>query len=423
MVRRTGSAEVEPSDSEVREHLVHVLQSPSFRTAKRCQNFLRFIVEQKLDGKTDNLRERIIGIEVFGRSTYEPAEETIVRVTATDIRKRLAQYYQEAAPDGIRIDLTPGTYTPLFTRQLSKLTVPDGEPAVGVDVQSAEVDPLPFHPAVPPSKSRHNFWLFSGAAFVVAVLATILTWQFWDSNPLTEFWQPVLAAPHPALVWLGSGSSYLLSSRIREELARAPKDKPIQMQIDPNEVTHVTQQVSVGHVRGLLNVMLLLQRLGKPGEYRFDDPISIPELVGRPIVLVGSFNNRWAMSLNSQFRFRFGRTEQPDGKVILSVDDTQDAKTRWLLPPIRSINDATGDYAIITRTFSPETKQVVISAGGIFHFGTDAAAQFITNPACWLELARHAPRGWQKKNLQVVLKTDILRGSPGRPQIVATHFW
>jgi hypothetical protein len=406
MGQKIEDSAVELREDEVREHLLHILHSPYFRSAKRCQEFLRYIVEQTLEGQAESLRERTIGIEVFRRPNYEPAEETIVRVTANDVRKRLAQYYQEAEPDGIRIGLSPGTYTPLFTR----ITRPA---ALEVDHEPVVVT------------QRRKLRLISGvsAAVAVAVLAGGLYWALPRSAPLEEFWQPVLAAPHPALVWLSSGSSYLVSPRLKEELNRVPKDGAIQIQIDANDIVHVNQQISAGHVRGLLNVMLLLQRLGRPAEYRLDDPIAISELVGRPIVLIGSFNNRWAMSFNAHMRYQFGRAENPDGSVLLYVEDTEHRATRWALPPVRTSNDATYDYAIISRTFYPETKQVLITAGGIFHFGTDAAAQFITNPICWMELARKAPRGWQKKNLQVVLRSDVLRGSPNRPQIVATYFW
>ena len=93
-----------------------MLISPEFRTSKRSQEFLRYVVEHALNGQADLLKERTIGIDVFGRSTdYDPGEDATVRVKAGEVRKRLGLYYSEqGALDLIRIELPLGTYVPEF---------------------------------------------------------------------------------------------------------------------------------------------------------------------------------------------------------------------------------------------------------------------------------------------------------------------
>src|SRR6185295_20147704 len=77
-------------EEAIREELARVLSSHEFRTSKRSQDFLRYVVETTLNGHADLLKERTIGIEVFGRSTsYEPSDDATVRVKAGDVRKRL----------------------------------------------------------------------------------------------------------------------------------------------------------------------------------------------------------------------------------------------------------------------------------------------------------------------------------------------
>src|SRR5215467_3621248 len=100
----------------VREALSRVLASTEFRASKRSQEFLRYVVEHTLSGQSDLLKERTIGIEVFGRSTdYEPAEDATVRVKAGEVRKRLGLYYAEqGVHDPVRIELPSGTYVPEF---------------------------------------------------------------------------------------------------------------------------------------------------------------------------------------------------------------------------------------------------------------------------------------------------------------------
>jgi len=102
----------EPHRAAVLAELQLILGSPSFRGSRRCCRFLEYSVQHVLDGAPQELRERNIGIEVFQRSPdYDTAEDAIVRVTANEVRKRLAQFYQEVSsePDPV-ISLPPGSY-------------------------------------------------------------------------------------------------------------------------------------------------------------------------------------------------------------------------------------------------------------------------------------------------------------------------
>src|SRR5215470_9633439 len=106
----------ELTTARIREELERVLASHEFRASKRSQDFLRYVTENTLQGHADMLKERTIGIEVFGRSTtYDPSDDATVRVKAGEVRKRLGIYYAgEGATDPVRIELPPGTYIPEF---------------------------------------------------------------------------------------------------------------------------------------------------------------------------------------------------------------------------------------------------------------------------------------------------------------------
>src|SRR5580658_5581568 len=78
----------------VRKHLEEILTSHTFAGSRRTQDFLRLIVSHALDGDVDNLRERMIGAEMFGRPvSYDTGSDSVVRVRASEVRKKLAQYY------------------------------------------------------------------------------------------------------------------------------------------------------------------------------------------------------------------------------------------------------------------------------------------------------------------------------------------
>jgi TolB-like protein/Tfp pilus assembly protein PilF len=100
----------------VRDHLKEVIASRAFAGSKRAQDFLQLIVEHALAGRFDSLRERMIGAEMFGRPIdYDTANDAVVRVKATEVRKKLAQYYQESEKKtGVRIELPVGSYVPQF---------------------------------------------------------------------------------------------------------------------------------------------------------------------------------------------------------------------------------------------------------------------------------------------------------------------
>jgi len=95
----------------VRHHLKELTESHAFAGSKRSQDFLQLIVEHALEGEVDSLRERMIGAEMFGRPIdYDTGSDSVVRVKATEVRKKLAQYYleREGTPP-VRIELPSGS--------------------------------------------------------------------------------------------------------------------------------------------------------------------------------------------------------------------------------------------------------------------------------------------------------------------------
>ena len=115
------------------EHLEVVLSSSAFAGSKRSQDFLRLIVSHAVAGRVDSLRERMIGAEMFGRPiNYDTANDAVVRVKATEVRRRLAQYYRElSSPPPVRIELPTGSYEPKFHWPSEPIPSPNEEkPAV-----------------------------------------------------------------------------------------------------------------------------------------------------------------------------------------------------------------------------------------------------------------------------------------------------
>ena len=109
-----------PQTPEERELLLRelntILSSHHFRNSKRYPALLKYVVNRTLDGDADQLKERTLGVEIFDRSPdYDTNADPIVRVTAGEVRKRIAQFYHEDGRESrFHIDIPLGSYVPEF---------------------------------------------------------------------------------------------------------------------------------------------------------------------------------------------------------------------------------------------------------------------------------------------------------------------
>ena len=104
------------SPAAVRGQLEKILASEAFARADRMSRFLRFVVQETLKGKGAQLKEYLIGIEVFDReSSYDPRTDPVVRGEARRLRTKLMEYYEnEGKDDLVRIHLPKGSYAVVF---------------------------------------------------------------------------------------------------------------------------------------------------------------------------------------------------------------------------------------------------------------------------------------------------------------------
>ena len=104
------------SDKAVRQQLTRILTSKTFSQVDRLKRFVDFIVTETIDGRGGDLKEYVIGVQVFGKeSSFDPRTDPIVRVQARRLRTRLARYYlDEGNSDEVVVDLPKGGYAPVF---------------------------------------------------------------------------------------------------------------------------------------------------------------------------------------------------------------------------------------------------------------------------------------------------------------------
>src|ERR1700683_2640580 len=100
-----------------------ILASSHFRGSKRYPALLKYVVTKTLDGHSEELKERTLGVEVFERQPdYDTNADPVVRFSASEIRKRIAQYYHENGQGSpLQIDLPLGSYVPEFKPRVEPL--------------------------------------------------------------------------------------------------------------------------------------------------------------------------------------------------------------------------------------------------------------------------------------------------------------
>ncbi len=382
------------SDERVREELDRVLMSHEFRASKRSQDFLRYVVEHALNGQSSLLKERTIGIDVFGRqASYDPSDDATVRVKAGEVRKRLGLYYSgEGAQDPIRIELPSGTYVPEFH--------PASLPAAV---------PVPVLEALPEIASAPHFTRWRTAAALTAVLlAAALLWFVGRPRPtvLDQFWAPVLDGKPPVLVCAAFVPVWNLD---RPPGAGGPAK--------PGDYVPLNDQfVGGGDLLAVSRLAAMLTRTRHPFRIRVGNEVTFDDLRSGPAILVGYSYTRWR-EISNEMRFFIDASRPP-------VGITDNGKpTAWSLPDLPRDHHTTEDYAIISRVFHPDTRAMLVEIAGILQYGTDAAGELVTSPELMAEALRDAPPGWQKKNLQMVVHVKVIAGAPTSPKVVKKYFW
>jgi hypothetical protein len=388
------SQQEHPGPAAVRAHLDRVLASSAFRSSHRCQEFLRYVVELKLAGRHDDLKERLIGTEVFGRtSSYDPSDDSIVRVNANDVRKRLAQYYMDSDSE-IRIELQPGSYVPEF--HLADSTPPK---ALALDQ--------------PKGLSPGRKLLIPAVALltVVCLLSVALRGRISRKPALEQFWAPVTSGPGVPLILMGTGPAVIL-----------PLGKEVFTRAEILQVPN--RHIATGDFLAAFAIATKLQHLGRDCQVRPGLSLSLEEMQTHPVIAVGAFNNAWTIQLNRDVRFMYQLHESPELREYRIIDKRQPER-QWIVvakdPLFPWKVDL--DYAIVTRLIDPTTHQVFISAGGVTHLGTQAAGEFLATPSYWETVAAQAPRDWTLKNMQIVLEIRVVDDTAKPPVIVASYFW
>jgi hypothetical protein len=417
-------------DEEQRRQVLHeldnILGSRFFKSAARGSQFLKYIVEHGFDGHTEQLKERTIGVEVFQRPhDYATGDDPVVRVQAGEVRRRLEQYYQTVPEHShVRIDLPLGSYSPTFhwLSNASSVEVPAG----AIPAQQAE--------STSAKRGSKRWWIAGVCALLALTVVSaflILHRAHHAQTALEQFWGPVFATQRPVIICLAAPVVYrpldVLFQRynrthpgaFQTEMDKTNNPLPL----DPKETiqwgdmyNYADYGVARGDTYAAVELSALFARLGKQSEVRIGANYSFEDLRNSPAVVVGAFNNKWTLYITSNLYFYFVQ----NGDTTIR-EQTKNGRV-WT-KHINSKGEVLDDTAIVSRLLDSKTGQFTITVAGIGGTGTQAAAEFVSNPELLAEGLRNAPPGWQTKNLEIVLQTTVTDSVPGPARVVATYTW
>ena len=387
--------------AEILAHLDEVLSSTAFAPSRRCQQFLRFVVEETLDGRSETIKERTIATTVFGRNEhYEPAGDSIVRVKAVEVRRRLSQFYAATPTVHVRIELPSGTYVPTFC-------------VTGNDLPPAPAKTATWH--------RSKRVAVAGSILLVLAFGAIMArplFRMAARGPIEDLWQPMLTQNVPVLICLPSPTV----NQLRPEAARRAGATPageISITLPRSEIITLEQYyVGTGAAYGGIQFASILASHQRPFNVKIGNEVSFADLRNQPALLLGAFSSRWTVDIVSGLRFRFGYA--PDGSQ--AIIDTKDSSKVWYEQPGDNKTSKRA-LALAVRLNRSSGGNAVMVAAGLTARGTYSAAEFLTSTESFTQFLKSAPPNWRDLNFEVVLASDVHDNLPGPPAVQGFVFW
>jgi hypothetical protein len=460
--REAEIAKITESEDRVtalRQHLNEIIQGKSFKGSHRSGQFLKFIVDQTISGNFEMLKERVIGSELFGRSpSYDTGEDAIVRVTASDVRKRLLQHYdRNGSASEFRINLPLGSYIPeviyepvngadrhdaIKTRPESTATAPD--PGVGhqgpAQTSLAVEEPIVDSPVAPSRETarlsgRSKLWWISIAVLITALnlalfgiswmrysrakaAVSVLPWSaFFNSAHATHL---ITSDPNIAEIQALTGIPISVSDYANHRYVPEPNT------LTP-EVDHICQAVLIGNKAALVDTQIIadVAELASSNSRKIDvrvaRKVQISDLrTDDNFILLGSpRSNPWSLLFADQLDFQFLIDK---GQMIIHNVHPGQGEQPFYVPT--ATGGKTGQtFAIIAFIQNLDLNGQVLLLAGADGEGTAAAGKFVTDlPRLTTALEKCGVSSSSSlKHFELLLSLNTIANSPTTVSVVACH--
>jgi hypothetical protein len=424
---------VEDRNSVLAE-LACLLESHHFKASRRCCEFLDYVVRQTLKGNLVSLKERALGVELFNRNAdYDTNSDPVVRATAGEVRKKLAQHYQESKRGRAYIVLPVGTYIPRFEIQV--------EPAHDsiLDEIISQVEPRPHLARIddqPQQPSPLHWRLIQKSRIRVAlavlgsmVIALILCFGLAQIIAQREAVQSQMAGPALATFWrpflAPQIDSVAVFSEVRGRSGSSPAGAvtyPVGFSLGESAspgISGVGEVMGVHALDGVFNSFHRSLRAKRSNFFTFDDASN------ENVIFVGSplANPPLRLLQNSRnfvFQIISNESGQPQLAIINNKPQAGEPKQFLSTPENLPIKE---DYALISLSPGIRPEKRVLVLAGITTFGTQAAAEFVSRNDALKNLLSYlkvSPNG-DIEPFEAVISVRINDEVPMEERIVAVH--
>lgn len=429
----------------LKRYLKEITEGPAFKGSLRSAQFLEYILWQSANGNAEDLKERTLGIELFGRApAYDTGEDAIVRVTASDVRRRLAQHYSEGGiTSEIRISLPSGGYVPKLVRVRRMTTdqvarqLPPEEDIVQIPARG----PSSLRAAGQRASFGWRYWLLpilGIVAMVVGIALSIVNRPertpndlMWDTNsaPWTSIFdgsrRVVIVPSDPDIEEIQriSHSSLPLS-----DYANQIYLPPGTSDLSPSEMSSMKEilrgdTISAFDGSIIANLALLMahgrgQLLVKAArKFRMKDMQTDDNF----IFLGNPRSNPWTSMFNPVLDFKFAFDNKTQREFIRNAHPGKGESIEYI--PTAGGFGTGESFATISVFHNPGYGGRVLIIAGSSGEGTEAAGELVTDPARWAATLQpcHLVQGTSRQSLQVLLHLEIMAGSPSTVKMVGCH--
>jgi hypothetical protein len=422
----------------LRTHLKQIVEGEAFKGSRRCAQFLQYVVERSLGEDLDALKERTIGIELFGRSpTYDTSEDAIVRVTASDVRRRLLQHYGRSGNDSeFRIALPAGGYILEIQRDQKTARAEDhGEsnpPKTFSPTPAEEHIDLPKIAPMPPVGVSFP----KQFAIALAVIVPFILWS-WHipvlarANQTHELspWSTIFRSPHPAQVIASdpdiadiqtiADKQISLSAYANEnygcDLLATDLKTACQSELRGDKVAAVDAEV-IARIAVLAErkqgaIVVRSARATRLKDLRTDDNY----------VLLGSpRSNPWVGLFTDQMEYQIVYDPIQRQEIVRNKRPNPSESDRYIPT---AMGFGTGQsFATISLLRNHDQNGRVFLLAGTIAESTEAASEFAMNAALLDSTLRNCGvTSSPASSFQILLRVETMAGSATRTDVVGCH--
>lgn len=440
----------------LQQHLQEIIEGAAFRRSHRSGQFLKYIVEHAVTGNIDSLKERVIGMELFGRSpSYDTGDDAIVRVTASDVRKRLLQHYGKyGTTSRFRISLPLGSYIPDIAREpqehengaslfAASIDLPgsahqtDTHPETGTSLGDEASDSATAPLKTPGVKHiRHPWFLLILAVIVLNLVAWGVVWIYRQNTsparatvlPWSVFFQSaqpiqfIASDPDTAEIELYTGHPISLSDYANHTPVPGLSKMPADVQrvwniiLRDNQTAFVDTQIAA-------EVARLAQRHAKQIEVRAARNLQLSDLqTDDDYILMGSpSSDPWSSLFSDQLDFRFFFDQNSEQEIIRNVHPRPHEAAQYIPT---ALGGGTGQsYAIVAFVQNPNQNGQVLLLAGADAEGTEAAGRLATDlPRLSAALEKCGiTSSTPLHHFELLLRLNTMAGSPDKTKVEACH--